>query len=153
MSKLLGKALTSSLLGYLRMDPNLDEGRSILFLTNDSNGFPHIALLSLWELFATDESNIKVATYSGSITTSNLRKDGRATIVLIHSGNAYYIKGRASLVREKLRSDAYNSLFNLRVEVVLEDSMAGVRMAGVKYEGRSMVEQHGPLHQEISEVR
>jgi hypothetical protein len=149
MSRLLGKALTNSLLDYLRSDPKSQEGRAILLVTVDPQGWPHAALLSSWEVFATDDTNIKVATYVGSSTTANLERGGKATLVFFDAGNTYYIKSSVTLTRKRLESDASNSLFNLKVESVLEDSMPGVKVTGISFEGSADVEQHAPLHREI----
>jgi hypothetical protein len=151
MSRLVGKKLAGQLLQYLKMSPENQEGKAILFVTVDSDGWPHVAMLSSWEVFATDARNIKIATYASSTTTRNLKRNGRATIVVIDAGLTYYIKGTAILVRVRLRSDRYNSLFNLEVEGVLKDSLPGARITGgIAFERAKGAEEHGPLYEEIS---
>ena len=152
LAKFIGGALTRALLRFLQDDPAKREGEVILLVTVDSGGWPHVALLSHWEVYATDDENIKVATYVGTTTTSNLKKNGKATLVLFYEGNGYYVKGSARLVREHLRRDSDNYLFNLEVASVLEDSMPGVRVAGANFEGVPG-EEHGPLHEEIVEEK
>ncbi len=150
MSRLLGSVLPAHLFEYLRGDPTEQEGRAILLTTVDPLGFPHAALLSSWEVFAIDKRNVRVATYSGSSTTSNLKKSGKATLVAFDSGSAYYIKGSAELLREPMKEDTQNSLFNLKLEAVLEDAAPGLGVTGINYEGANE-ENHRPLHRELVE--
>ncbi len=153
MSRLIGKALPGSLLNYLQSDPRQHEEKAILLITVDSRGWPHAALLSSWEVFATDDRNIKVATYIGTTTTTNLKRGGKATIVAFNAGSTFYVKGSTTLVRERLKADEGNTLFNLRVDAILEDSMPGVDITGINYKGRMDIEQHFLLHQEIAQER
>ena len=151
MSRLLGGALTRPLLHYLKGDPKKNEGRAILLLTVDEGGWPHAALLSSWEVFASDNRNIRLATYNGTTTTSNLERVAVATLVLFDSGKTYYIKGSAALIRRRLKSDASNSLFNFRVKSVFEDSIPGVKIRGINFLSRPDVEGHGTLRRELAE--
>lgn len=152
MSKILGGMLPPRLLDYLKGDPKYNEGRAILLVTVDKEGWPHAALLSSWEVFASDNRNIKLATYVGTTTTSNLERGALATLVLFDSGKTYYVKGSAVLVRGRLKSDSSNSLFNFSVKSVLEDSIPGVKINGIGFMSLPDVEGHAMLRKELAEA-
>ncbi|HEV2139282.1 MAG TPA: hypothetical protein VGR53_10625 [Nitrososphaerales archaeon] len=153
MSKLLGGELPGSILDYLKGNPKNNEGRAILMVTLDKEGWPHAALLSSWEVFAPDNKNVRLATYVGTATTSNLERRTLATIILFDSGKTYYVEGSAVLVRRQMKSDPSNSLFNFKVKSVLEDSIPGVKIKGISFLSRPDVEGHKILRKELVETQ
>jgi hypothetical protein len=153
MSKLLGGALPRLILDYLKENPKKNEGRAILIVTVDKEGWPHAALLSSWEVFGADNKNVRLATYVGTATTSNLERGALATLVLFDSGKTYYVKGSAALIRRHLKSDPSNSLFNFEVKSVLEDSIPGVKIEGISFLSRPDVEGHKALRKELVETQ
>lgn len=96
--------------------------KAILICTVDTNGWPHPAMLSYAEVVAKDRSNIRLATYKDSATTSNMRRDGKLTVLIIDRRVVYYIKGRVHELEETMLAAAHNSKFNLQVEQVLDDA-------------------------------
>ncbi len=126
-------------------------GNVILLATSDKEGWPHIAMLSNWEVFAKDGTNIRVAAYDSSTTTANLLRNGRATLALIDRGMTYYVKGKATLLKRNAESDAYNSIFKIRVSEVLEDKLLGTKItSGITYRKEKGVEPHEELYEELT---
>ncbi len=150
MSRLTGKTLNGRVLRKLRGNPSRS-GNVILLATSDKEGWPHIAMLSNWEVFAKDKTNIQIATYDSSTTTANLLRNGRVTMTLIDSGMTYYVKGKATLLKRHAESDAYNSIFGIRVRKVLEDKLTGTRItSGITFRKEKGVEPHEELHEELT---
>jgi hypothetical protein len=122
VSKLVGDSLPDDL--YRRLAGNDLQGcaeKAILICSVDTNGFAHPAMLSYFEVVAKDVRNIRLATYKGSSTSGNMRRNGRLTILILDARTAYYIKGAVEELAAKMRCSPQNSKFNLHVEQVLAD--------------------------------
>jgi hypothetical protein len=121
MSHDLGNELPPTLLSLLDgSDLPTRIGKAILITTVDVQGWAHPALLSYREVVASDARRLRLATYEGSRTSSNLRLNGRLTLCVIEAGLAYYLKTRAL---EQQASPKLPGLarFEATVEHVLED--------------------------------
>jgi hypothetical protein len=122
MATLVGDALPDDLLERL-------SGRALASCTDkvipiftvDLEGWPHPALLSYFEVVAKDRRNIRLATYTGSNTTNNMRRNGKLTLVILDARVAYYIKGEAQELRPQMQCAPHNAKLNLVVEQVLTD--------------------------------
>lgn len=95
--------------------------KGIVISTVDADGWPHPAMLSYFEVIAKDRRNIRLATYKDSVTTSNMRRNGKLTISIIDERVVYYIKGNVEELKRELKCSRHNSKLNLRVEQVLSD--------------------------------
>src|SRR5437867_210173 len=94
MATLVGTTLPEDL--FVKLNGREREGsahKAILICTVDSQGWPHPAMLSYFEVIAPDRQNIRLATYAGSTTTRNMRGNGKITMSIIDEHMAYYIKG------------------------------------------------------------
>jgi hypothetical protein len=107
-----------------RLDGNEADAFSslaILVCTVDEQGYPHPAMLSVFELAAIDRENIQLAVYNTSGTCANMRARGAATLIVVDAGFACYIRGRVTEVAGAMRSAPFNARLNLRVDQVLFD--------------------------------
>ena len=95
----------------------------VQIFTVDAAGWPHPALLSYFELVASDPTHIRCATYASSTTSGNLRRSGNVTFVIIDERVAYYVKAHATEIAPAMRSTAWNAAFDCRVEQVLADEV------------------------------
>lgn len=95
--------------------------QAIIVCTVDDQGFPHVALLSYFEVLATDRRTVRIATYRDSRTTDNARRAGKATLVLVDAHVAYYIKATVQELSRSMRSTPHNAKLQLRVVDVLAD--------------------------------
>lgn len=122
MTRLLGEALPDALLTLLDgRDLPGQMGKAILAATTDARGWPHPAMLSYGEVVAMDRRRIRLATYRESMTSGNLRRDGKLTLCLIDAGSVYYIKVQARTQQDPMAAHAHLTRFEGVVEAVLED--------------------------------
>ncbi len=121
MSRELGNELPATLLSLLDgSDLPTRVGKAILIATVDAHGWAHPALLSYGEVVAIDARRLRLATYRGSRTSSNLRRSGRLTLCLIEAGIAYYVKTRA-LEQQSSPDLPGLTRFEATIEQVLSD--------------------------------
>jgi len=123
MSKLVGNKLPDDL--YWRLlgnDLEQNVEKVILLATVDEGGWPHLAMLSYFEVIAKDPQNLRLATYKNSGTTRNMRANGKATISIIDRRSVYYIKGKVEEIARAMLFAPQNSKLHFRVEQVLADA-------------------------------
>jgi hypothetical protein len=124
MSRSIGDELPTSVQHLLDgSDLSNREGLTFLLLTNDENGWPQVAMLSVGEVVAVDRRTLHAGLWLGSGTTRNLSRSGRATLMLVADGSGYYV--RVSVRRGDdldLGADGRLAYFVLHVVDVQEDS-------------------------------
>jgi hypothetical protein len=124
MTRSLGNQLPDALRQLLDgSDLGAREGLTFLLLTTDDEGWPHMAMLSVGELFAVDAHTLRAGLWLHSSTSKNLTRAGRAMLTLIADGNGYYVR----LVAQRgpdldLGPEGRLAYFVLQVEDVQEDS-------------------------------
>jgi hypothetical protein len=122
MSRALGSELPADLLERLsgrHLEPLAT--KVVQLFTMDAAGWPHAALLSYFELVATDARHIRCATYANSTTSANMRRSGKVTFVIIDHRVAYYVKAYAVEIAPAMQAVQWNAAFDCRVEQVLAD--------------------------------
>jgi Pyridoxamine 5'-phosphate oxidase len=151
MSKLVGSTLPGDL--YRRLaGKNLQASneKAILVCTTDPNGWPHPAILSYFEMVAKDERNIRLAAYRESSMTSNMRRNGKLTILILDERVAYYIKGTVEELAQEMECSPHNSKLNVRVEQVLADSANEEFEPGVYITSGVTYKRPAELHQAMA---
>jgi hypothetical protein len=122
MSKSLGHVLPDAVATRLSgRDLHSVADQVVIVCTVDDEGFPHVALLSYFEVLATDRGTMRMATYGDSRTTRYARRTGRATLVLVDAQVAYYIKATVEEMAPSMRAAPYNAKLQLRIVDVLAD--------------------------------
>lgn len=114
MSKQLFDSLPPELRELLSgQDLETKAGETFYFLTVGEDGWPNVALLSVGEVLARSPTDVGVALWSGTATTKNLLRSGRATLSCIVGPTAYNVRLRA-----RPRDDGAGRLttFDCRVE-------------------------------------
>ncbi len=122
MAKLIDTELTEDL--ERRLSGRFTEEQAdqvILIHTVDSDGWPHPAVLSYFEVVAADRANIRLATYKSSRTSDNMRQRERVTLSIFDKRATYYLKGTARELRQEMNSAPHNSMFNVSLAQVLMD--------------------------------
>lgn len=122
MPKCVSKELPASLFDRLSgrdVDRYLEH--VILLYTVDGNGYAHPSILSYFEVAAKDPSNLRLATYSDSKTTENMKSRGKVTLSIFDKRLAYSIKGTVREIRRGMRAVARNSISYVAVDQVLVD--------------------------------
>jgi len=94
---------------------------AIVLCTIGEDGFPHPAMLSYFEVAATDAHTLHLAVYKDSRTLRNLRDRGKATLILADERLACYIRAAVQDVTQAMESAPYNARVDLRVEQVTLD--------------------------------
>jgi hypothetical protein len=140
VTRSLGKHLPDSVSGLLdgsELAPR--EGLTFLLLTSDEEGWPQVAMLSVGELVAVTPDTLHAGLWLHSGTSRNLTRSGRATLVVIADGNAYYIHVNATRGEDlQLGADGRLAYFVLHVDDVQEDSADYARLtSGISFKLKS----------------
>ena len=111
----VGTEIPDRIVAEIRRDPPIAE--AIPLVSVDPEGFPHVALLSYYELFLQD-GVLGFFVHNGSRSGRFLKTGRRCTLLFVNPDFVVYVKGRAHW-----RGDRDScSVFQLQVEAVLEDS-------------------------------
>jgi hypothetical protein len=94
---------------------------AITICTVDEDGWPHPAMLSYFEVAATDRHTLQLAVYNDSRTCGNLRARGKATLIIADEGLVCYVRGRVTQTTAAMNAAVYNAKLQLRVEQVVFD--------------------------------
>jgi hypothetical protein len=125
----LGSSLPPELVDYFSGDDlEAKVNQACVLVTLGADGFPHPCLVTAGELVAVGPDLLRVALYTESSATRNLRERGVGTLCHVNRGAAYYVKVEASPVAvtdEALRGLA---VFTLIPRQVLRDAEEGTRV-------------------------
>ena len=115
MARNVGTEIPERIVAEIRRDPPVTV--AVPLISVDPEGYPHVALLSYFELFLQDGS-LGFFVHEGSRTGRFLKSGRRCTLLFVNRDYVVYVKGRA-----RWKGDREScSVFRLRVEAVLEDS-------------------------------
>ncbi len=136
MTRVLTDRLPDSLRDLLNgEDLSAKEGETLIFITVNEDGWPHLSLLSVGEVIATSPQEIRIALWPRTTTTENLRRSRCATLAAIWQGTAYYIELEAEPFTSSSPVEDSLARFSARVRRVLADRVdyadltTGVRFA------------------------
>jgi hypothetical protein len=94
---------------------------AIVVCTVDQDGWPHPAMLSYFEVAASDRHNLRLAVYTNSRTCANMRARGKATLIIVDAGIVCYVRGNVTELAPAMREAPYNAKLNLRIDQVIFD--------------------------------
>ncbi|MEE8348251.1 MAG: hypothetical protein V3R94_01680 [Acidobacteriota bacterium] len=136
MSKELGPTLPQDLLNHLSNSASEEKSKEVILLnTVNENGWPRHGLLSHHEIIAKDPQRLLILLYSDSNSTRNVEREGKLSLVIINPNMSYFILCRARPL-PCLPDAPSESLFELRVDQVLEDTIPTARiLTGITFEG------------------
>jgi hypothetical protein len=122
MSRALGNAMPARVVTLLDGE-KLSEKTHLVFLlvTQDADGYPRPAMLSVGEVLTRGPSELRLALYSGSSTTANLRRAGKLSLALADGGFGYYVRATAREMAVMDPDLAGLAAFDVVVDDVLED--------------------------------
>ncbi len=92
MSEKISRRLNHALLRIIGMDAERRKNEALPLVTCDDEGFPHAALLSPYQVVASDESTVATSVLKGTRTHRNLSLRKRATLIIPTPPSVYYIK-------------------------------------------------------------
>lgn len=131
MAKPLGAELPPEIVARLAgRDLEAVASKVIPIVTVDESGWPHLSLLSYFEVVAKDARRIRLATYATSTASRNMRRDGKLTLFIVEECVAYYVKGNAVELRPTMRAADWNAVFECQVRQVLADAADPEREPG-----------------------
>jgi len=133
MSVRLGPELPDELFNLMnggQLDRHLD--RVVLLVTLDEGGWPYGAILSYLEVIARDRRTLRLAPWTNSTTTGNLRRDGKVALLVIEAGLAYYVQGTAAELEREMEGFPGMAKIEVRIESVLQDN-------ALDYEGAARI--------------
>ena len=111
------------------------EGLTILLLTTTTDGWSHLAMLSVGEIVAVGDRLLRAALWPNSTATANLSHGSRATLALVHENVAYYVRCSAEREGDVRLSSGWLAGFRLSVAEVLQDSAPYANLtSGVTFE-------------------
>lgn len=99
------------------------EGVTFLLITTAADGWPHVAMLSVGEVLAPDERQMRFALWPGTHTTENLTRAERALGMLVGAGSAHYFRLRCRRIPDATVNSVRRALFTAQLEEVLEDAV------------------------------
>lgn len=92
MPRSLGDRIPAPLLALLDgTDLRGREGHTFLLVTVGPE-WPHVAMLSVGEVLAKDEREIRIALWLGTTTTANLTPSGKALLMAIVGDTVYHVR-------------------------------------------------------------
>ncbi len=101
-----------------------DTWLTILVLSTTHDSWPHLAMVSLGEIVAVSPRALRLALWPSSTAATNVWREQRTTLVLIHEGAAYCLRCAARRGADLVLPDDGGQLacFGLRVDDVIEDA-------------------------------
>lgn len=122
MTKVLTDQLPDSLTELLNGEAlEAKEGETFILMTVKEDGWPHVALLSVGEVFAPSPREIRLALWPGTITTGNLRRSGCATLAMVWQATAYCVELKATPLVGSPAGEGSLARFSAQVRRVLVD--------------------------------
>lgn len=136
MSKSLGATMPPDLQRLLDgSDMTGGVGFTIQLVTVEAAGWPRIALLSVGEVLAPDESTLCLALWPGTTTTRELTRTGQATLACVIDGAAYSIHTHFERGEDLTTGATQHAYFAGRIDECLVDEVSYARLTtGVAFE-------------------
>lgn len=102
---------------------NLNEKQHevIMLLTVSEDGWPHVAMLSVGEIVAINESEVRLAIWPNTNTTNNMIRSGKATLVVVYDGKVHYIRTSIERLPELIESKHHRARFTGKIISIRED--------------------------------
>ncbi len=124
-----GTDLPADLIGLLAGE-QLEDGVGLVIqvLTADDDGWPRSCLLSAGEVLATGPQRLRLALWTGTHSTANLTRSGRATLVFVWDGAAFAVRVSTDRASDVRVGDHAVAVFDARVLEVRRDEVSYARL-------------------------
>ena len=110
-------------------------GETFLLITVSSDGWPHVAMLSVGEIIALTPTSLAMALWRGTTTGSNLARDGKALLVVVLDGAGHYIEMTTEYRRTMAVHGSELDRYACEVSRVLVDEVDYARLtSGIVFE-------------------
>lgn len=151
MSNSLGNTLPARILDYLHIGNPQRDSSVIFLLTSDPDGFPHVALLSPFQVVTTSETEFILAVHKGTRSQLYLEESRKATLILQATPSVDYVKFNAEKI-EGWNSKRDEVLYRAVPVDVLEDySDIAPYTSQLKFEPKEILSDYSAGFEEIRE--
>ena len=151
MSKSLGNSLPARMLDYLHVGNSQRDNTVIFLLTSDPSGFPHVALLSPFQVVTTSDREFLLAVHKGTNSQRYLDESRKATLIIQASPSVDYVKFQPEKV-EGWVSKKDEVLYRAKPVDVLEDySEMAPYISQLKFDPKEILEDYSAGFEEIKE--
>ncbi|HSR68855.1 MAG TPA: pyridoxamine 5'-phosphate oxidase family protein [Acidobacteriota bacterium] len=131
MSRELGTRIPSDLAG--RISSPEPAAKAVPLISLDGQGFPHVALLSYFEIFLLREQ-VYFFIQSASRTARNLERAQKCTLIFAHRDFIYYLKGRVRRVGVRLPQTLYRiETASISEDFPAADESEAVLTSGIRF--------------------
>lgn len=123
MSENLGKELPANAFDFLSYSNKTRKNSAVFLLTVDEGSYPHVALLSPYQVVAVSSSKIIFAIHSNSRSCNYALEKRKATLILQLRPAVQYIRCDLEIIAENVFTigSQYESVFSTSSFDVLED--------------------------------
>lgn len=151
MSHSLGKLLPEKVSQDLDFNNRKRENSAILLLTVDPEGYPHVALLSPYQVVVSKTGSLYMAVHKGTRTQVSIEKGGTCTLVLQAAPGVFYMKFKTRAVRG-WDQDVNEVLYFLDLRETLEDvSEMAPFISELRFEVKNISEKYQGGFEKIRE--
>lgn len=128
MPRSIGDRLPAGLRSFLDgTDLRGGEGRTFLLVTSGPD-WPHVAMLSVGEVLATNDREIRIALWPGTTSTANLTASGRAVLMAIVDDAVHFVRLACRRGADLELSQGKRAFVIASVADVLEDRVTYAQM-------------------------
>lgn len=164
MARFVSDSLPDDALALLRPgNIAAKQGRVVQIITVDEEGWANAGMLGYADVIARDGGNLHLATWGDGECATDLRRNGRITLLVIDEDMAYYVKGRAREVQvtgdvltDVNDGGGHSALayFHIAVQGVFEDRIPTAKvLGGVTFEGsESEQEAHDAILKKLASI-
>lgn len=151
MSTSFGNKLPPRVLNYLHFEKSVRDNTVIFMLTGDPNGFPHVAMLSPFQVVTAGEDEFFLAVHNGTKSQKYLHDSGKGTIILQADPAVDYIKFSIEEI-DGWRSHKDEVLYRATPIEVLEDYSEKVPYPSqLKFDSKEILDDYKLGFEEIRE--
>ena len=110
-------------------------GATALLATTTADGWPHLAMLSVGEIFAPNSTTLRLALHAESGTTHAIEETGQALLLVVVDQVATRVRMRVRPAHATREDNGKTAYFFADVVDVVEDRAAYARLvSGITYE-------------------
>ncbi len=120
MTEELGNEISEECLSFLRPETKSRRNLVLILLTIGETGFPHVCLLSPYQVVSRTRSELCFEVYPSSRTKRNLDSARKATLIIPESTALLYASGETEHLIDLIEPSP-QSVYTLKVSSVLRD--------------------------------
>lgn len=151
MSTSLGDKFPSRILDYLSVENENRDNTVIFLLTSDNEGFPHVALLSPFQVVTTKDSEFLMTVHHGTNSQKFLQRMLKGALILQADPAIDYVKFEVELI-EGWKSARDEVLYRATPVEILEDYSEKVPyLSQLKFDSTEIIKDYSAGFKEIKD--